>query len=113
MPSNTRCHKTIDNFLTIPERLEYLSEWHRAKRAIAAIMRWQQQTKSIHQDDKNSSKTNVPQYCRSNVEELRQAALAIVRAVQEISFSKEIQLLRNMKENSSNDRDRIRNVRLL
>jgi hypothetical protein len=99
---------SIDNFLTIPERLEYFSEWHRAKRAIAAIMRWQQRTKSIHQDDKNSSKTNVPQYRRSNVEELRQAELAIVRAVQEISFSKEIQLLRNMKENSSNDRDRIR-----
>jgi hypothetical protein len=71
---------SIDNFLTIPGRLEYFSEWHRAKRAIAAIMRWQQRTKSIHQDDKNSSKTNVPRYRRSNVEELRQAELAIVRA---------------------------------
>ncbi|CAB4018402.1 Hypothetical predicted protein, partial [Paramuricea clavata] len=26
---------SIDNFLTIPERLEYFSKWHRAKRAIA------------------------------------------------------------------------------
>ena len=71
-------------------------------------MRWQQQTKSIHQDDKDSSRTNVPQYRRSNVEELYQAELAIIRAVQETSFSKEVQLLHNIEDNSSNNTDHIR-----
>ena len=99
---------SIENFSTIPERLEYFSEWHRAKRAISAIIRWQQRTKNVNQDDKNYSRTNVPQYRRSNVEELRQAELAIVRAVQEKSFSKEIQLLRNFKEKSSTDRNHVR-----
>ncbi len=50
----------------------------------------------------------MPQYRRSNVEELRQVELAIVRAVQEKSFSKEIQLLRNFKEKSSTDRNHVR-----
>ncbi|XP_028410501.1 uncharacterized protein LOC114533201 [Dendronephthya gigantea] len=104
---------SITNFLTISERLEYFYEWHRAKRAIAMIMRWQQRTKNIHQDDKNSPETNVPQYRRSNVKELYQAELAIVRAVQETSFSKEIQLLCNMEENSSKIEIASDNVRLL
>ncbi len=46
---------SIENFSTIPERLEYFSEWHRAKRAISAIIRWQQRTKNVNQDDKNYS----------------------------------------------------------
>ena len=99
---------SIENFSTIPERLEYFSEWHRAKRAISAIIRWQQRTKNVNQDNKNYSRTNVLQYRRSNVEELHQAELAIVRAVQEKSFSKEIQLLRNFKEQSSTDRNHVR-----
>ncbi len=57
---------SIENFSTIPERLEYFSEWHRAKRAISAIIRWQQRTKNVNQDDKKIIQERT---CRSIVDQ--------------------------------------------
>ena len=96
-----------ENFATIQERLEYFSEWHRAKRAIAVIIRWQRYIRSVHKLNENTSKETRQQYRQCNVEELRRAELAIVKAVQEQTFPQEIQLLRKC-DDGDNDRDRNR-----
>ena len=96
-----------ENFATIQERLEYFSEWHRAKRAIAVIIRWQRYIRSVHILNENTSKETRQQYRQCNVEELRRAALAIVKVVQEQTFPQEIQLLRKC-DDGDNERDRNR-----
>ncbi len=96
---------STENFVTTHERLEYFSEWHRAKRAIAVIIRKQRCMKSVHRVNvKSTSRKSDQRYRQCNVEELRKAELAIVKAVQEEAFPKEIQMLRKC-DDSDNERD--------
>ena len=71
------------------------------------IIRWQRYIRSVHKLNENTSKETRQQYRQCNVEELRRAELAIVKAVQEQTFPQEIQLLRKC-DDGDNERDRNR-----
>ena len=60
--------------------------------------------KSVHRVNKSTSRKSDQRYRQCNVEELRKAELAIVKAVQEEAFPKEIQMLRKC-DDSDNERD--------
>ncbi|CAB4012547.1 Hypothetical predicted protein [Paramuricea clavata] len=96
---------TSRSFSTIPERLEYFSDWHRAKRAVAVIVRFQRRWKRSHLRPDEAPMSSTTEYQRSNVEELLQAEVAIVKQVQEQAFSKEIQTLRSMQKPDSGQDD--------
>ena len=86
---------------TTVERLEYFSDWHRAKRAIAVIMRCQRRWKASHSRSNEESAPPATSHGTLTVEDLHQAELVIVQAVQQELFAKEIQALRPLKESNS------------
>ena len=86
---------------TIAERLEYFSDWHRAKRAISVILRYQRRWRASRSRSDEESAPPAASNGTLTVEDLHQAKLVIVLAVQQESFGKEIQALRPLKEPSS------------
>ena len=86
---------------TIAERLEYFSDWHRAKRAIPVIPRCQRRWRASRSRSDEESAPPAASNGTLTVEDLQQAELVIVQAVQQESFGKEIQALRLLKESSS------------
>ncbi len=91
---------------TILQRLEYFSDWHRAKRAIAVCLRLRKRLNRKRTDnDQNQAGVRPQPYRPSSVEELRKAEVEIVKAAQHQAFPNEIQLLRRLKVDSSSRKD--------
>ena len=86
---------------TIVERLEYFSDWHRAKRAIVVILRCQKRWKASRSQPDEESEPPAASTDTLTVEDLHQAELVIVQAIQQESFAREIQALRPLKESNS------------
>ena len=86
------------------ERLEYFSDWHRAKKAIAACLTFKAALKlrSVKKPQNAQSlqtlrKDRIPMYQAVEVEDLRQAELEIIRLVQMRAFETEIKTLQSLK----------------
>ncbi len=88
---------------TIPQRLEYFSEWHRAKRAIALCLRLRSR---LRNKQSISKRTREKSHTRPvDVEELRRAEREIIKAVQSEAFPDEIKLLRRLKNHPTNRKE--------
>ena len=85
---------------TIPQRLEYFSEWHRANRAIAFCLGLRDRLKNKQSISKRTREKSHTQPV--DVEELRRAEREIIKAVQSEAFPDEIKLLRRLKNNPTN-----------
>ena len=79
----------------ILDRLKCFSSWHRAKRAIAYCTNFKNRLK---QRILNQNAPAEPRTAKQkiNVEDLQSAELEIIRIVQEIEFSEEIEVLRSL-----------------
>ena len=76
-------------------RLDYFSDWHRAKRAIALCLRFRKklQTRSVKKNS-HSSSPDVSQYQPVSVSELQEAEFEIIRIVQAERFDSELNTLK-------------------
>ena len=86
---------------TISECLEYFSDWHRAKRTVAActklIASLQHSSKEpSHGVKKTRKEKQTTIYRSSSVDEMRKAEQAILKSVQEEAFSEEIKILKSL-----------------
>ena len=95
------------------DRLEHFSDWHRAKRAVAACLRLKSNFKdrSIKKPSEPLSieylrKNAIPLYESATVKELQQAELEIIRQVQSEVFKEEIKILQRLDVNDTNNADR-------
>ena len=86
---------------TICERLEYFSDWHKAKRAVATCMKFkaslqQSSKKPLHAAKKTSKEKDTSTYRSPSVDEMRRAEQAILKSLQEESFPEEIKILKSL-----------------
>ena len=90
----TQASKSYSNTLS---RLEYFSEWHHAKRAIANCLNLKEFLKK---------RVHFPEqvYKFPNVAELKNAEVTILKLVQEEAFGSEIELLQAMKNSNLSER---------
>ena len=77
---------------TIPERLEYFSDWHRAKKAIAVCLKFKDLLKKRRSDEENRK----PAYKSPPVDEMHQAELAIIKPLKQAAFGEEIKILHSL-----------------
>ena len=89
-----------ERMATISERLEYFSDWHRAKRAVAACMKFkaslqQSPKKPPHAAKKTSKEKDTSTYRSPTVDEMRKAEQAILKSFQEEVFPEEIKILKS------------------
>jgi len=89
-----------ERMATISERLEYFSDWHRAKRAVAACMKFkaslqQSPKKPLHAAKKTSKEKDTSTYRSPSVDEMRKAEQAILKSLQEEVFPEEIKILKS------------------
>ena len=87
---------------TIPGRLEYFSNWLRAKKAIAMCVKFSALLRSCldkraqeakkTRDEVNSSRFQTP-----SVDELRRAELIILKCIQEEAFAEEVKILQSLE----------------
>ncbi|XP_078352700.1 uncharacterized protein LOC144637505 [Oculina patagonica] len=95
------------------QRIEYFSDWHRAKRAIAFCLLFIQRMKEsrrIHKEGKDERLSPEEKNRRGalvNVEDLQRAERMIIKAVQSEEFRDEIEQLKKIQCN----KDEKRNVR--
>ena len=117
---------------TLPDRLKYFSSWYRAKCAIAVCLRFQRSfqtgskeeiqvkteevctsvpktTHSAHSAKSKQSKMN--QYVPVNTQELQNAEMEILKAVQREAFKEEISLLCSADAQGSQDRNTFRSMK--
>lgn len=91
-----------ERIATISERLEYFSDWHRAKRAVAACMKFkaslqQSPKKPLHAAKKTSKEKDTSTYRSPSVDEMRKAEQAILKSLQEEVFPEEIKILKSLE----------------
>jgi hypothetical protein len=84
---------------TMIRRLEYFSDWYRARRAIAVCLRLRQCLRQRASGVQGQEHTTTQPL---RVEDLRQAEVEIIKAAQSKAFSKEIELLKTLKSNHAN-----------
>ena len=90
-----------DTYVGILTRLEYFSDWHKARRAIALCLRYKEKLKkATSQEIKDEKKSKMkPEPIRTD--ELEHAEIEIIKAVQKEAFSEELDILR--KDNSQDE----------
>lgn len=91
-----------ERIATISERLEYFSDWHRAKRAVAACMKFkaslqQSPKKPLDAAKKTSKEKDTSTYRSPSVDEMRKAEQAILKSLQEEVFPEEIKILKSLE----------------
>ena len=91
-----------ERMATISERLEYFSDWHRAKRAVAACMKFkaslqQSPKKPLHAAKKTCKEKDTSTYRSPSVDEMRKAEKAILKSLQEEVFPEEIKILKSLE----------------
>ena len=97
---------TAAEMRTIPQRLEYFFDWHHVKRAIAVCRKFLKRLKGRRESlEPNQPKTPTRSYQPPNVNDLRQAEVEILKAVQVQAFPDEIELLRRLKPNPTSRED--------
>ena len=95
---------------SILKRLEYFSDWNRARKVIAICLRLKHRTRSISSEKSSVSKASKVEKSPSTVpaitvDELRQAEIVILRLLQSEAFEKEMKILRNIAvDGSATDR---------
>ena len=82
--------------------VEYFSDWHRAKRAVAACMKFkaslqQSPKKPLHAAKKTSKEKDTSTYRSPSVDEMRKAEQAILKSLQEEVFPEEIRILKSLE----------------
>ena len=91
------------------ERLEYFSDWHRAKRAIALCLRFKRmlQQRCVKRPQRVST-LDLSQYKPVSVNELQEAEFAIIKIAQADSFHYELHTLKTCKVyGASSDRESV------
>ena len=127
----TMATQTEERF-TLPDRLKYFSSWYRAKRAVAVCLPFQRsfQTGSSEETQVKTEDvcTSVPmtthgahsarskqfkmnQYVPVNTQELQNAEMEILKAVQREVFKEEISLLCSVDAQGSQDRNTFRSIK--
>ena len=86
---------------TIVQRLEYFSDWYRAKRAIAICLKLRLRLRQRIARARGQVHT-VMQPLKVHVEDLHQAEVEIMKAVQGEAFRSEIELLKSLELNKAN-----------
>ena len=83
--------------ISLLQRLEYFSDWFRAKKAIAACRRYLyallERIRSRKVNPQNANKTATQKFQTVAVEELKSAEREIIKQVQEDAFEREIKTL--------------------
>ena len=90
-----------ERMATVCERLEYFSDWHKAKRAVATCMKFkaslqQSSKKPLHAAKNTSKEKDTSTYRSPSVDEMRRAEQAILKSLQEESFPEEIKILKSL-----------------
>ena len=87
----------------ILERLEYFSDWNRAKRAVAVCLKFKKRLRN-HEVKKpklpkkgKTSQKNIQLYEPLTVEDIREAEHEIIKHVQRVSFKEEVDTLKPRK----------------
>ena len=77
---------------SVLEHLEYLSSWHRAKRAVAVCLRLQEKFRSPNQQEakRDPSDSRSSKYIPVNVQELQNAESEIIKIVHRAAFPEDI-----------------------
>lgn len=107
-----------ERIATISERLEYFSDWHRAKRAVATCMKFkaslqQSPKKPLQGAKKTSQEKDTSTYRSPSVDEMQKAEQAILKSLQEESFPEEIKILKSLgvqNDNASREFAKKRNL---
>ena len=89
--------------LTLAERVEYFSDWYRARRAVAICLRYVR----ILKDRVYKKRCNNEELQELKVDDLESAKCAIIRAVQIKAFKEEIATLKNMKQENADLESRV------
>ncbi|XP_022784654.1 uncharacterized protein LOC111325167 [Stylophora pistillata] len=89
--------------LTLEERIEYFSDWYRAKRAVAVCRRYV----GFLKERVPKKRGNNEELQEVKVEDLESAERATIRAVQLKAFKEEIATLRNMKQENTDKESRV------
>ncbi|XP_006817264.1 uncharacterized protein LOC102809835 [Saccoglossus kowalevskii] len=103
-----------DEYEDMLSRVEYFSDWHRLKRAIAVCLRFKQRLMN-HKISKPkvhlmNSATIKQNYIPVNVDEMQQAEKPIIKMVQSRDFADELQTLRQSSRITSPARENSRSV---
>ena len=90
-----------ERMATISEWLECFSDWHRAKRAVAACIKFkaslrQSPKKPLHAAKKTNIEKDTSTYRSLLVDEMRKAEQAILKSLQEV-FPEEIKILKSLE----------------
>ena len=90
-----------ERMATISEHLECFSDWHRAKRAVAACIKFkaslrQSPKKPLHAAKKTNIEKDTSTYRSLSVDEMRKAEQAILKSLQEV-FPEEIKILKSLE----------------
>ena len=90
-------------FASFLERLQYFSDWHQAKRAVALCLRLQRRFKknAVNRSPLKKTTNNLEPV---TVEEIRSAEIEIIRAAQLEAFQRDLSLLRTTKSNQDKDK---------
>ena len=103
---------------SILNRLEYFSDWHRAKRAIAVCLKLKANLKSklakkplVTEPRMNLRSHKKSQYQPVSVEEIEQAELEIIRQTQDETFKEEIKILQGFKAGDRDSRQHRRAIK--
>ena len=86
----------LKSFAGLPQRLEYFSSWHRAKKAVALALRYK---------DILLRRTEAKCAEPVTVEEMKKAEAIIVRKVQEEAFGEEVHSLRKVTDLRASETD--------
>lgn len=83
---------------SLAERVEYFSDWHRAKRSVALCMRYVKRLRERVNKTKSDEKTTD-----LKISDLEDAGRAIIRAVQRKAFKEELDTLVKLNRQSNSD----------
>ena len=95
-----------EEMASILKRLEYFSDWNRARKAIAMCLRLQHRSGSTSSEKSSASKTTKVEKSLSavpaiTVDEVRRAEIVILRLLQSEAFEKEMKILRSFAMDGS------------
>ena len=86
-----------ESMATIPARLKYFSDWHRAKKAIAVCLKFKALLQGLSKKQHSKEEKQRPFYKTPLVDELRHAELEIIKSIQKEVYTEEIKILQSLK----------------
>ena len=85
-----------DIYVGILKRLEYFSDWHKAKRAIALCLRYKEKLKMATSRKNKAERKSMTKPEPITTDELEHAEIEIIKKVQKEAFSEELEVLREV-----------------